>query len=606
MMKGFRYILITLAMSLVLAMFFYFAAFVKNLELAMVDTRMRLLRSREMNPLIQVVGVDQETISRFGDWPLTRGRYGEFLENIAPEHPAGTAFDIFFIEPQNTLDAVGAGQPAISEDQKFQKAIKHCGFPVLLGSYFEGTGINLTPVRPLPQLEAAAAGTGFVNAWPDQDLCYRKVPLVYEYREPNGELRIAPSLDLLGYLELKGLSMEQVKVNPRSVLIGKMMVPTNYTHEMLVDFFFPRPGGGVLAGFPIRSLVRYFDRNRVPTLSGKLTLVGISTLGMGEDVLTPAGRVFGVMVHANALNTLLSGKFLRELPPIYNLVTILIIIILFGIMIPYLNNAVNAALATLGFITFFTALNFILFAQGYWLAWITPLFTIFSCYLSVTTLQFLRTHALFKTFAAPEVVDRMLRSEEAQKHGGEEEDVSVLFSDIRGFTALSEKMNPVEVMDHLNEYHGRVVKVFDRNRGTILNYIGDAHLVVFGAPVKEKDHAYLACRAALELQDELALLREKWKLEGKVHLEAGVGICTGKVALGIVGSAQHKQYTVIGDSVNTASRIQGLSHILESPVIISAETFRRLGDRAEVGELPPQPVKGKEEPLTVYGLISLR
>lgn len=591
---AFRYILIALVISLALSMFFYFADFVKDLELSMVNARMKLLRARSMDPGIQVVGVDQETINSFGGWPLSRDRYGKFLERIAPEHPAGAGFDIFFIDKQP------AGDP------EFRKAIKNCGFPVLIASYFEGTGMNLTPVRPLDSLREASAGTGFVNAWPDADQCYRKVPLVYEYHTKAGETRMEPSLDLLSYLKIRNLSLDQVRVNSNSVVIGNLTIPTTRDHEMLVDFYFPKLGGAISAGFPIRSLARYFDAGRNPALAGKFMLVGISTLGMGEDIVTPPGRVFGVIMHANALNTLLKGKFLRELPQGYNLISILVIITLFGIVIPYLNNALRAALVALSFIAAFTLLNFLLFAQGYWLAWVTPVFSIIACYLTVTTLQFLRTHTLFKKFAAPEVVDLMLRSEQAQQRGGQEVEVSVLFSDIRGFTSLSEKMDPLEVMNLLNEYHGRVVKVFDKNRGTILNYIGDAHLVVFGAPVTAPDHAYLACKSALELQTELAALGEKWALEDKVAFEAGVGICTGKVALGIVGSDERKQYTVIGDSVNTASRIQGLSKALESPVIISAETRRRLGERARVEELPPQPVKGKEVPLMVYKLVSLR
>ncbi|MBI2252545.1 MAG: adenylate/guanylate cyclase domain-containing protein, partial [Armatimonadetes bacterium] len=188
--------------------------------------------------------------------------------------------------------------------------------------------------------------------------------------------------------------------------------------------------------------------------------------------------------------------------------------------------------------------------------------------------------------------------------GGEEKEVSILFSDIRGYTNLSESISPEKVMQMLNEYHGEMNKIFQVNSGRVFDYQGDAQMVVFGAPLESKEHAYLAVKTALEMQKAMHELRKKWSLK-EHQIEIGVGISTGIAAIGLVGDEKHKQYVALGDSTNIASRLQSLSKELNSPVLIAESTYLKIKSLISAVELPEVLLKGKSQSLKVYKAVRL-
>ena len=197
----------------------------------------------------------------------------------------------------------------------------------------------------------------------------------------------------------------------------------------------------------------------------------------------------------------------------------------------------------------------------------------------------------------------MLQDVETQKLGGKEVEATVLFSDIRGYTNLSENLKPTEVMDLLNEYHTKMGKLFDKYNGRVFDYQGDAQMVVFGAVKKDENHALNAIKCGLDMQTALQELIDEWEVDSKSPFEVGIGICTGPVALGYVGSDKHKQLAAIGDTTNTSARLQGMSKKLDSPVTIIHKTYEYLEglDLDFICEkLDPVSVKGKKEPLVVY------
>jgi adenylate cyclase len=185
-----------------------------------------------------------------------------------------------------------------------------------------------------------------------------------------------------------------------------------------------------------------------------------------------------------------------------------------------------------------------------------------------------------------------------------EKEVSILFSDIRGYTNLSEKLSPKEVMDLLNEYHGEMVKIFHKYDGRVFDYQGDAQMVVFGAPIEREDHAACACRAAYEMDLALERLRDKWRIENRELFEIGVGICTGIAALGIVGAEGAMQYSAIGDTTNVAARLQAQSKILGASIIISQPTKEAIEGTFRVRSLGFVELKGKSKPMEVFTIAS--
>ncbi len=244
-----------------------------------------------------------------------------------------------------------------------------------------------------------------------------------------------------------------------------------------------------------------------------------------------------------------------------------------------------------------------------------PLFNLFLCFVGINIYHYQseqhakkRLSNLLREFAPMplDFVEEAIASKTGAKVGGKKTELSILFSDIRGYTDLSERLDPVAVMDTLNEYHGAMGDIFSRNGGVIFDYQGDAQMVVFGlVEPSTRNHAAFAAKTALEMQETLGGLREKWQKEGRNVFEIGVGICTGEVSLGVVGSAQRKQYAAIGDSTNVAARLQGMSKQLDSPVLVAESTYLKAQEYLEADKLEPVKLKGKSEPLQVYRVRSI-
>lgn len=322
---------------------------------------------------------------------------------------------------------------------------------------------------------------------------------------------------------------------------------------------------------------------------------------MQDDFPTPPDKkMYGSVIHANIINTLIQGKFIKRAPVWLNLAVILGVALIFGVLVIRFYSAGKIMLISVIMLIVYIIINFFLFWSGLWLDIAAPFFTIFSSALTAFAVQYLRTHRLFQQFVVPEVADQLVASGASAELGGVEKEVSILFSDIRGYTTLSENMTPTQVMEMLNEFHTETVKVYEKYYGRVLNYMGDAQMVVFGAPIEREDHAECACRAGLESQQVMSNLCKKWRLENRREIDVGTGICTGVVALGRVGAEGHKQYTVIGDPVNVASRLQGKSRELGAAVIISPTTAEKVKNVFKLRNIGKVELKGKSEPMDVY------
>jgi len=213
---------------------------------------------------------------------------------------------------------------------------------------------------------------------------------------------------------------------------------------------------------------------------------------------------------------------------------------------------------------------------------------------------------VFSKFVSSEVMGEILKDPDTVNLGGERAEITILFSDIRGFTTMSEKLPPEEVSAILIEYFKIMEPIIKKHNGTVDNYMGDAIMAIFGAPVRHEDHALRAVKAAVEMQHELKKLQEKWKKQGKQAFGMGIGINTGYTFLGYVGSKNLMHYTAIGDAVNIASRLEHLNKLFNTSVIISHFTYEKVRNHVEVRALKKENIRGRSEPVMLYELKGIR
>jgi adenylate cyclase len=264
-----------------------------------------------------------------------------------------------------------------------------------------------------------------------------------------------------------------------------------------------------------------------------------------------------------------------------------------------------AVLAGYFFLTYFLFVSKFVYAE-----FVAPAFGFTLSYIGVLFYRFMteekekrRMKKTFGQLVNPGVLEKMLNDPSYQKVGGHREQLTVLFSDIRGFTTMTETLPPEELVTHLNEYLGKMVEVVFRHDGTLDKFIGDAVMAIFGAPVPQNDHAKRAVLCALDMMDELAKLQEKWRTEGKTIFDIGIGINTGEMTVGFMGSQEKKEYTVIGDNVNIGSRLEGLNKEHKTHIIMSDSTYQQVKDVIETRPLGSVPVKGKTKTVEIYEVV---
>ena len=364
---------------------------------------------------------------------------------------------------------------------------------------------------------------------------------------------------------------------------------------------------GVFTAFPSAALVQVARSGVRPEADnpfrGKIVLVGATFQESRDFYPTPVGLLAGVEIHANMVHTLLSRRAL--LPPHWLLnLSILIAACLSVSLLSLWLRPLWVALATLGLVAGFAAVSYEAYTQGgYWLDFVAPVVGMIAYIQGSSLLARRRLRAAFGQYVSQEVMNRVHR--EGAGLGGEVRTVSVLMSDLRGFTTLAERLRPERISEIMNEYFTAMVDVILGHRGIVQDFIGDGILAVYGAPLDDADHAWHAVLTAHRMQTALQQLNRQWEASGHPPLAMGVAVHTGEVFAGNVGSPRKKKYAVIGDTVNTVSRIEGLNRDLSTSILISAATLAAVKDRVEVQDRGSVTVKGKAQPVEVFELLGL-
>lgn len=570
----------------------------ETLELKTVDHRFAIRGAEEPRFPIILITVDEDSFDSLNlRWPWPRSVHARLLDEIRRGNPRAVGIDILFPEP--TRD-----RPR--EDQLLAAAIGRTPNVVLAMVVKEmetaAAGIravNLRIDRPIPLLRDRAAGMGFSNVIKGRDGFVREAEVV---RSHQGQ--VIPSLAKSLYDRVAGA-------------VKAASLPPD-TRRLLINFRGPR---GTFPTFPYYQVVT----GELPRelFRDKIVLVGASALTLQDVHLAPfatAGTpIPGIEIQANLLDNLLAGDALRSVPNPLRWLTVgewypqnpwyVLPILLAAVLTTLIADRFRPArafLLTLGLWTVYGVICLLAFAWGrLWLEFV-PMSAAFALPYGATVLRnFVREERVRREYArffSPAVARQIAEDRSGQAVAGKRRRISVLFSDIRDFTSISEGLAPEDVVALLREYFNTMVPIVLKHGGTLDKYVGDALMGLFGAPLPQEDHAARAVRAALEMVAQLPVLSPKWEARCGRPLWIGVGINTGEAVVGVMGADHRREYSAIGDTVNLASRLEGVTKDFKTPVVVSHATVVELQDRFQVRDLSELRVKGRAEPVRVFAV----
>ncbi|MFH1007504.1 MAG: adenylate/guanylate cyclase domain-containing protein, partial [Candidatus Latescibacterota bacterium] len=587
-------------------------------------------------PIEEVVIVDIDSrslykLGRYRQWP--RSYHARLMDFLSEGGARAIGFDVLFVDPDRdpmedrelvrATQEVGRVFHAVmlseSDTSNFLYAMKEDPFSKLNpgSSYgFDGTIHDrfLKKARiegALPELAKVSEGLGYANIFPDADGVTRSMPLFAQVLD-----RSYAAFGAKMALELLGAKESDITIVPgkyvRLVLDGgeRRDIPIDEAGRMLIHY------RGNYRSF---RYVSYYDvlKKRIPArfFQDKIVLVGASAPGLMDLRSVPYSAQFpGVEIHANVLHTILSGDFLRKVNSDTEGLLLLLACVITGIFALTLSPlyggmAIVACWAIYAYLSLFS-----LFEDYHlWLGLTRPTLAVLLVYILAIVLRYLteerekrRVKGFFQTYVNRELVERLLENPDLAQLGGRKEDVTVFFSDIAGFSALSEGMEPETLVPFLNEYLTAMTEIVLAHGGTVDKFEGDGVMAFFGAPVPLENHPWAACQVALEMQRVLVKLRKKWAEEGLPEVRIRIGLDSGEVVVGNMGSKDKMDYTVMGDHVNTASRLEGVNKVYGTDIIVSEQTYKRVKEEVVVRELDVIRVMGKNEALRIYELLGLR
>lgn len=579
------------ALSIVAVLFLYYSqnAFLEAFEAKTYDLRFRNMRGAiPLEPSIGIIAIDDKSIAELGRYPWTRTEYARLLEKLKAAQAKAVLFDAFFPERENLVS-----------DQKFAAATKKAGNVVLAVLFeFDKDGQVKGVTRSLPEIERSALGVGHINLQPDEDGVNRRSPLLVEF-----EGKTTPSLGMMA--AMLALDEKEYAADSFEVVLGERHIPVGENYSMWVNFTGP-PGG-----YPRFSFTDIVN-GRIPAeqLKGKVLFIGATALGVYDMRVTPYhGNTPGVEIHATIADNIISDRFVRQggLEALLDMVFIVVL----GALAYFLTTRLRlygaipaTTLLLAGYIWF---ANY-MFEAGHWINIIYPTLSAILALLIGGSFRYLvlersarEMRSMFSSYLSPKLVARLEKDPEAAKIGGDNKEVTVLFTDIKSFTTFSESHPPQEVVSRLNEYLGAMVQVIEKHDGTIDKFIGDAIMAYWGAPLSQPDHAKLAMSCLVAMAERMDELRAKWKSEEKEPFAIRCGLNSGEVVAGNVGMAGKKmEYTVIGDTVNLASRLEGTAKYYGITYLVGEATYTGAPEVCRYRELDKIRVVGKHLPVTIY------
>lgn len=615
---------------------------VQSLDNIIYDAKLRWTMPKTLDPRIVIVDIDEKSLAEIGRWPWHREKLASLNQELFENQKiSALGFDLVFAEADDKLGAdkqfaqslqqqnavlgyyltsdreartSGAlPKPAIQQSNLSGKKIR--------ATEWDGFGANIAP------LAAAAPQAGFFNAIADDDGLVRSTPLLasykgdyYEslalalYRAATGHPSISPGFINNTAANSVAIAMDGVKLTKNDLNTQRPIQTQTIKVDDRAAVLVPYRGfGGAKGGsFQYISAADVLAKRLEPAqLRGKIILVGSSAPGLQDLRITPVGQAYpGVETHANVLSSMLDGKSIYK--PDYALGVEVALLIVVGLALAFVLPALTATSAlgfSLSMLLVPMALNLFLFAEyGMVFPLATLLLLSFLAYmLNMSYGYFVESRAkreltqLFGSYVPPQLVDEMVQDPSNHTMKATNKDMTVMFCDLRGFTQLAENMEPTQLQHLLNNVFSRLTQVIISRRGTIDKYMGDCVMAFWGAPVSMLNHAELAVQTALDIAQVVAQINSEHRVKGLPKVKLGIGINTGMMCVGDMGSFMRRSYTVVGDAVNIASRLESLTKHYAVDVLAGVSTKMRA---PQFDWLPVDTVRlaGKTETLALYTL----
>jgi adenylate cyclase len=592
----------------------------KRLELKAWDARMQAFADPgRASPDIVLALVDQYSLDLYDKeqdltWPWPREFYGYLVKYLA----AGGAKAVFFDFAMTEDSRFG-----VEDDAALAAAVAEAGnvvLPVFLSEEDKPSDAKRVellrafsaapPARavsselfrsatlPIEGLLRAARGVANVRVKPDQDFIYRRLPLAHRF-----ENRVVPTVPVaLASILRPGFDVASV--------------PLDEQGRMIVRFFGPT---GTYKTYPIAALLNSYAQGRegkppqIPPseFSGKTVLVGLSAVGLYDIKASPlSGIIPGVEINAAALDTLLNGLAFGVPSRAVAVLYLLVLALLSGVVVSSLRRTAANAAAFAGFLLLPAAAAAVVFKAGGWLAYAEPTAAVLLALIGASVLnysvegrerRFIK--GVFRRYLSPQVIDRILKDPGLLCLGGEEREVTSFFSDVAGFTSISEALSPRDLVALLNAFLTAMTDIILDAGGTLDKYEGDAIIAFWNAPLDDPDHARRACRAALDCQRVLAGLRPEFERKYGRSLRMRVGLNTGPAVVGNMGSSRRFDYTAMGDTINLAARLEGASKQYGVSILAGEATVAKAGDAIISREVDLIRVVGKARPVKIFELV---
>ncbi len=638
---------------------FYTIPYVTQIEDILYDTRVRLSAPGGVDERIVIVAIDEASLQQHGHWPFTREKFAAMMENLAAYGTAVVGFDVVFAERDESSDVrllrslaeqegdvefaekLDRFEPLLDRDHLFAEAMQ--SVPTVLGYYFDPnaetaykTGVLPYPAfefhesmgdsiflpqgegytSNLPVLMDSAYHAGFINnPLIDNDGVVRRTPLLHEYEFGAYEsLSLAVAATYLNDITLPifvDVSTWMGDYPPLEGLeIAGRPIPIDPQGAVLV------PYRGSRGSFPYVSIgdVINGEVEDPSVFEGNIVLVGASAPGMEDLRTTPFGSIYpGVEVHANVIAGILDGNFRWE--PAYTAAAEMITVAAFGLLAALLLPLLSPIASTV--ITLLISVGAVVVNAYMWnvelhvLPLAMTLYALFAVYTINMLFGYLfETHSrkhmdsLFGQYVPPDLVKEMSHDPEHYSLDSQKLELSVLFTDIRSFTSISEDLEAGELSTMMDEYLTPMTQIVHETKGTIDKYIGDAVMAFWGAPIKDPHHADQAVGAGLRMLTTLDELNKKFQAKGWPEIRIGVGINSGMMSVGNMGSTFRRAYTVLGDAVNLGSRLEGITKVYGVDFLVS-ETTAHHASLYCYRELDRVLVKGKTKPVTILEPIDL-
>ncbi|HEU0188501.1 MAG TPA: adenylate/guanylate cyclase domain-containing protein [Gallionella sp.] len=581
-----------ISVFIVIALYYNQNPFLEAFEAKTYDLRFKSLRGAVTPSTdIAIVAIDEKSIAELGRFPWTRSQYVRLLERLSAADAKALLVDAFFSERETQ-----------AIDRSFAAAIKKAGNVVLAVPFDFDKQLRVTgSTHSLPEIESAAAGIGHINLLPEDDGVNRRNILLIE---ENGKL--VPSLGLKG--AMTALGEKEFEAGSFEIRLGNRNIPVDGNYSMWINYAGP-PGN-----YPRYSFTDVANGRIDPALlKGKVLFLGATALGVYDMRVTPFhNNTPGVEVHASVADNIISGRFIRRtgLEALLDMA----FIVMLGLVTFYLTMQLRLHVAIPAVFLLssgYVWLSYWFFLQGHWVSMIYPSLSAMVALSAGGSFRYLvldrsarEMRSMFSSYLSAKLVARLEKDPDAAKIGGDSKEVTVMFTDIKGFTSFSETRSPQEVVTRLNEYLAAMVQVIDQFDGTVDKFIGDGIMVYWGAPLAQPDHAKLAVACVLEMKKTMERLGAKWKHESVVPFVIRGGALSGEVVAGNIGCHGKKmEYTLIGDTVNQASRLEGAAKYYGVDFLIGESTYLLTRDTYRFRELDKIRVVGKLVPVKVYELL---